>query len=1428
MEKHASTVPRPYNLRPRTTLLTQSVQNTLRSYSPSKIECFVCKQNHTLLNCLKFQNSPAQQRVALLKHWKGCYNCLSFKHVSEECHSRWTCRFCSQKHHSLLHLDKPENSAQPTGQPKPSTSVTMSTFSNRRSQILLGTVVLEIENSRGDFHSIRMVVDSGSQSTFLTQQCVRKLGLHVNKVPKPISCLGDVSFSGVEGTVLCKFRPIRGCQELISEALVVRKITTDLPNFTVSRQFWEPYTQYNLADPSFYEPRPIDGLLGCDVVPDIWTGEIVSMGLNKPKLFNSIFGHIIMGRITSTEPLPGASTVLFSAALTESSDSLRRFWELEEPSIARHSNPDDDICEEHFRATHSRDATGRYIISLPFKCTDPDFGPIQPLAIRCFQNLEAKLRRNPSTADQYRKFMAEYLSLGHMRETNVPSKYVIPHHCISKTDNPSKFRVVFNGSASTRHHSSLNDQLWPGPKLQADIKILLMNFRRHPVVFVADVVKMYRQILVNSAQRCYQHIYWRFSPDEKLQCYELMTLTYGLTNSPFLALRVMEQLKEDEGHHFPLAAQMLCTDRYIDDFVTGASTVELALELQAQLIGLLAKGGFSLSKWSSNRVELLQSVDSQETSTPVSLSPKDDCSVKILGLQWNPDLDIFSYNIGIPTGSVTKRSMLSTIAKIYDPLGFLSPVVFLAKCFVQDLWKANLDWDDPVPENLSEPWTNFVNQFPALLAIKIPRFAFETSTWAYHLIGFSDASTKGYSATIYIRTLSSERIQSTLLVAKSKLAPVKTISIPRLELCGAVLLCQLYGSMTEFLKRLPSPSKPPTFFTDSTIVLSWLNTPTYKLKTFVANRVALIQDETPTSTWAHVLSEDNPSDCNSRGLLPNQMIHHPLWWSGPSWLSEPISMWPSSDVQLISDPPELKSDVPLTALVGTSKATCDTSWMDRFSSFYRLVLFVGTLRRFIHNRRFPTSPQSGPLTALEFREAESSCVKAVQSTHYVTDLPSGQHNILQTFGKLSPFWDEKGILRVGGRLKNANLTFAQKHPILLPPKSHFSTLLVDYYHKIHLHPGPGLLQALIQLKFWIPSLRRLARHRVFMCLTCFRLRKASQKTAPTMGELPACRVNVGRAFQHTGVDFAGPLLIRDSLRRKAPQSKAYICVLVCMATKAVHLEAVSSLSTAAFLACFDRFLGRRGLPQRMYSDCGTNFQGASSHLKELEQWYQSEITRSRIIDFSTTKGVTWVFNPPHAPHFGGLWESTVKSVKRHLRAVAGNTPLTFEELSTLLVRIESLLNSRPLCPLSTSPEETDFLTPGHFLIGDHLRSTPEPTLLDLPINRLDRWQLVKRMAEQIWKRWRIEYLSQLQQRTKWTKDQPNLQEGDLVLLQEPQAPPLTWPTGRIIAVHPGADSIVRVATVKSGNSIFKRPVVKLIPLRPLNVPAYDSVNFSQI
>jgi hypothetical protein len=416
-----------------------------------------------------------------------------------------------------------------------------------------------------------------------------------------------------------------------------------------------------------------------------------------------------------------------------------------------------------------------------------------------------------------------------------------------------------------------------------------------------------------------------------------------------------------------------------------------------------------------------------------------------------------------------------------------------------------------------------------------------------------------------------------------------------------------------------------------------------------------------------------------------------------------------------------------------------------------------------------------------------------------------------TIRNLSPFLDENGVIRVGGRIRNANLAYNQKHPVLIPKNHNVTEAIIRHFHVKNLHSGTQSTLASIRQQYWPIAGRNKIKQIIHKCISCFRAKPiiAQQK----MGDLPVKRLEPARPFINSGLDYCGPILIKTHRGRgKQKTIKAYVCLFICLSTKAIHIELVSDLTADTFLDALKRFVSRRGTVKSIISDNATNFIKANKDLIDLHQFFQnSEISRKLVTTLSN-ENIQWKFIPPRTPNFGGLWEAGVKSVKYHIKRVVGETVLTYDELYTLLTRIEACLNSRPLVPMSNDPNDLTAITPGHFLIGEALTAPLEPDLTELKINRLSRHQLLERLRQHFWKRWRTEYLSYLQGRTKWQSPSPSLQPGDLVLLVEDNVPPLCWPLGRIQQVHPGSDGNVRVVTVKTNRGTYKRGVRKVCVL----------------
>lgn len=1091
-------------------------------------------------------------------------------------------------------------------------------------------------------------------------------------------------------------------------------------------------------------------------------------------------------------------------------------------------HPEYQECENLYRSTTIRTSDGKYMVRLPLLSDRKDLGESKSITMQRFRALERKMAKDDVFAGKYREFMKEYVELGHMSPSSFDFKsehYIIPHHGIIKKGT-DKLRVVFDGSSKTSSGVSINQCLHSGEPLQNDITKILLNFRRHQIVFTTDIKMMFRMTWVHPEDRKFQLILWRESTSEPIKVYELNTNTYGLRSSPFISIRTMLQLADDwEGTHpNSMASDVIRKHIFVDDILTGADTMSEAQSLKSEIIQLMDSAGYELRKWSSNCKQLLEDLPGEHCEQPRQFDNEDKSFIKVLGIQWDPVSDTMSYRINIPSGqAVTKRHILSTIARLYDPCGYCNPVILRFKNLLQSLFMDGLHWDEPVPGHIINQWEDLIKDLTYISNISLPRCVSIQNAISYQLHGFGDASEQGYAACIYMRSEdSSGNVMVRLLMAKSKVASKKNRqTIPKLELSAAHLVCKLLNHVAESFEDYIKVQEM-TAWSDSSIVLTWLGSKPHMLQTFECNRVQYIHNSERVIQWRHVASELNPADAASRGMSAKELKNHHLWWS-PQWLHLRQEEWPKTSVKLPTEMPGYKKIVNSI----TTSEPWDFLLLDRVSSFCKLINVTAYVLRYQRNLKVKSEERnlSKVLSLEETRNATKYWIRRIQEDSFSSEVQSLRKGkqVCTSLQKLSIFLDEDGMIRVGGRLKNSSLQYGTCHQYLLPKDHRFVQLLIEYYHRSYCHAATTALMAIIRREYWITSIKRQLSKVIRSCIKCFRCRPVVVQP-PFMADLPADRVTAARPFSGVATDFAGPYLVKSSLLRNAKSVKAYLCVFVCLATKAVHLEVVSSLSVEAFIAAFTRFVSRRGLPSLIRSDRGTNYVGANNYIKEVCQF----LVKNEIIlkEEFRRQNIHWEFNPPASPHMGGLHEAAVKSAKNLLKREVGDIILTFEELSTIFSKIESILNSRPLVGMSEDPGDLEVLTPGHFIIGQPLVALPEPHWKDTKVSRLSRFQMIQKMYQSIWVRWHSEYLTSLQVRNKWYNHNNNLNVNDLVLIMDENSPPLQWKRGRILELYYGKDSVVRSVKLKTQFGELIRPVVKLCKL-PIEDKVVNNLLFSQ-
>lgn len=518
-------------------------------------------------------------------------------------------------------------------------------------------------------------------------------------------------------------------------------MTNKLPAFNFKRDIFDLPRNLKLADPQFYKSLEVDVLIGAELFWDILCVGQIKASAKHPILQKTRLEWILAGRLG--DPSNSVQRVqAFHANISNAQlhDQLGLFWKQE--NVVNDSSIftfDETQCEQHFLDHVSRTPQGRFVVGLPFREQVVNkLGESREIALKRFLNLEKRFKRDPVLKDQYSRFMSEYQSLGHMRRVNVSPdeesfSFYLPHSVYKNFDKVSKIRVVFYASCKSSSELSLNDALMIGPVVQQDLTSSLIRFRTFAYVFVADIVKMYRQILVDPAQTKFQRILWRTDTESNVDTYELITVTYGTAPAFYLATRYLKYLAEIYAARFPVGSKHVQRDFYMDDLLTGADNIEDVKLVRDEVIQLLRLGSFGLSKWASNLPALLEEVDDFR-GEPVEIN--NNINSRILGIQWNQACDVFCYLYQIQEDSKieSKRVILSEVARLFDPLGLLGPVIVTAKLVLQELWQSGCQWDETVPQHIHTRWLSFRSGLADLNQLRIPRrvkfgFSIRANSW---------------------------------------------------------------------------------------------------------------------------------------------------------------------------------------------------------------------------------------------------------------------------------------------------------------------------------------------------------------------------------------------------------------------------------------------------------------------------------------------------------------------------------------------------------------------------------------------------------------------------------------------------------------------------------------------------------------------------
>ena len=702
--------------------------------------CLKCKENHALYSCEQFRRLNVADRKKFVQDVKLCFNCLRSGHMVKDCSSQKGCRTCGKLHNTLLHNEVITQSSSSEDKPKPTISQSpqvTSTIDN--SQVLLQTALML--DKRGNPIQCRTLLDCGSQINLITNSCRSRLGLNLERSEAFFTVAGAAQMTSM-GTSQIEFQADNSI--IKTTATVVRgKITLPLPAVSFQKPMDLPKAK--LADPSFNQSAEIDMLLDAQLYESLRRGKTVEhAGLH---LVETVFGYVATGVIKTNnieQPSPIVNHIMHQ------DNHLQKFWETEEIAMPKQKLFTDEelAVTKHYDDTTIRDSEGRFIVEMPFVKPTPSLGDSVQHALKRFESQERRLMTNTNLHKQYKAFIDEFMSLGHLEpvpedqiDNGCSNHFYLPHHAVIKeSSTTTKLRVVFDGSAKTTTGISLNDTLMVGPTLQPDIFDLLVRFRQYKVGLTADIAKMYRQIGLSSTAKPFHRIVWRNDPSQEIKHLQMTRVTYGIASSSYHSVRSLQETSKLTVNK--RVSQAILNDFYVDDFLSGSNSVIEAAELQDENVKTLDKAKMQLRKWVSNEPELIERLPTDLRGSESANLFEDHATIKTLGIVWEYSSDYFKFNLCLPkiNPPMTKRELLSEIAKLFDPIGRFAPLTIKGKLWIQRLWTLGLSWDEQMPTDLAQEFAKDMSDFNHLQEFRLKRFISSADPVKHEIHCFCDAS----------------------------------------------------------------------------------------------------------------------------------------------------------------------------------------------------------------------------------------------------------------------------------------------------------------------------------------------------------------------------------------------------------------------------------------------------------------------------------------------------------------------------------------------------------------------------------------------------------------------------------------------------------------------------------------------------------------
>lgn len=1374
----------------------------LLSYPVSKPICTHChEEGHALTECQSFMRKSLTERRELVRRSGLCYGCLGRNHTSRQCKQRATCAVCSKGHPTCMH----EYRVQSDSDCSETSSATSLKAGTKKIPCTTSQIVPVFVSTGEDDESVLTyaLLDNQSDTSFITQSLADKL--RTEKYEEILKIETITSTQRVK------------CQRLIN--LLVRGMREDkvitLKNVYTTKEI--PHarntipTSENTKHWSHLERLPLQPLLdvevgmliGYDCTLALKPVQIAEGEDHEPYGVRTPLGWAVVGHGAERKTVMRCHRLKTSDGAVEDILTVMEqdFQDIKAPG---YSQDDASLLKCLQQGIHQL-PEGNLELPLPFKQRKVKLPDNRAMVVQRLHGLKKKFEKNRTFHQEYKEQMEIMLRQGdaeRVPEDEVANcSWYIPHHAVIHPKK-NKLRVVFDCSARYGGES-LNDELLPGPNLLNSLVGVISRFRLDKVAICCDIERMFYCFSVNPEHRNFLRFLWWPDGDWKREpeAFRMKKHIFGATSSPGVANFAL-RYAANSSVVSQEAKDFICSNFYVDDGLASFDDPEKARRLICEARTACSIVNIRLHKFNCNDYSVLKAVAESERSNTGTVDIE-----RVLGVEWNLVSDELCYRITLSDKPSTRRGILSCVASIYDPLGLISPFVFIGKKILQDMLLEHKGWDEPLREDMLARWERWRHSAPELNKIRVSRcFKRGLENGAnVELMSFSDASQIGYGHCSYVRAVDDNgKVTVSLAMAKSRIAPSKVKTIPRLELQAAVLSTEV----SSYLNREMNVIKKTCYFTDSQIVLAYLQNQSRRFHVYVANRVSKIQESTDVTQWHHVPSAENPADHASRGLFPCDLMSS-NWFCGPEFLRQTeidFQTFHTKLPEVDSLDPEVKH-LALHVKTKEKEVSFIIRQIDISSCWTRVLNTIAYVSMFIDGLRKRRRLRGMSPSLEDLAHAEQLIVREFQKEYLTKD---------KELAPLDPFVDDHGLLRVGGRLRNSNLVDEEKHPVIIP-KSSLALLLVRHHHKGIAHGGRYSTMNALRQRYWVIGAARTVASVVHKCIECRKYR--GKTSSQMMADLPSERTTPSPPFFNTGLDCFGPFIVRDCRR----EVKRYGLLFTCLTCRAVHIEVLTDMTTDCFILSLRRFIAIRGQVKLIRCDHGTNFTGADRELRAAAR----EIDMRKVEHCLMSKQIQFKFNCPTASHAGGVWERQIRTVRSILQPLLKNhgQRLNTEDLRTLMYECMNIVNSRPLGVQSlTDPLSLPPITPNHLLQLKDPDVGPGGDFKDDVYGR-KRWRRVQDLAQRFWVKWQSDYLANQTVRKKWQSAQRCIQAGDVVMVISEDPISRYSQLGRVTSVQPSRDGKVRQVTVQLANNaldasgrrtveptVLQRPVQKLVVL----------------